>query len=175
MKYRVGILTLSDKAFCGEREDLSGAMAAAMVKEAGYEVVYQTILSDAFAPMKKELARIWDEDICDLLLTTGGTGFSKRDVTPEATMEIAQRNAPGIAEAMRYHSMTITPRAMLSRGVSVIRKETLIVNLPGSVKAVRENLAYILPTLSHGLDILKGQAAECGAAYEEQCEGGQKS
>lgn len=171
MRYRVGILTLSDKAFRGEREDLSGPAAAKLADAANYDVVYQNIMSDDFEPMKKELARICDEDICDLLLTTGGTGFSKRDVTPEATMGIAQRNAPGIAEAMRYHSMQITPRAMLSRGVSVIRHETLVVNLPGSVKAVRENLEYILPVLSHGLDILKGREKECGTILEERSEG----
>lgn len=162
MKYRVGILTLSDKGSRGEREDLSGPAIAELVTEAGYEVVYQNLMSDEFEPMKAELARLCDENICDLLLTTGGTGFSVRDVTPEATMAVAERNAPGIAEAMRYNSLQITPRGMLSRGASVLRKQTLIVNLPGSVKAVRENLSYILPSLSHGLGILTGRESECG-------------
>lgn len=162
MKYRVGILTLSDKGSRGEREDLSGPAIAELVTEAGYEVAYQNLMSDEFEPMKAELARLCDEHVCDLLLTTGGTGFSQRDVTPEATMAVAERNAPGIAEAMRYNSLQITPRGMLSRSASVLRKQTLIVNLPGSVKAVRENLSYILPSLSHGLGILTGRESECG-------------
>lgn len=165
MKYRVAILTLSDKGARGEREDLSGPAIAAMVEEAGYEVVYQNLMSDEYEPMKAELARLCDEGICDLLLTTGGTGFSKRDQTPEATLAVAERLAPGIAEAMRYYSLQITPRGMLSRGTSVIRKNTLIVNLPGSVKAVKENLSYILPSLSHGLGILTGAESECGGAH----------
>ena len=118
-KYRVGIVTLSDKGFKGEREDDQ-----------------KTI--------EKELCRLADEEQCAIILTTGGTGFSKRDVTPEATLAVADRNAPGIAEAIRAYSLTITPRAMLSRGASVIRKQTLIVNLPGSPKAVEESLTYIL-------------------------------
>lgn len=166
MKYRVGILTLSDKGARGEREDLSGPAIAEMVQRAGFEVVYQNLMSDESEPMKKELARICDEEVCDLLLTTGGTGFSPRDMAPEATLAVAERNAPGIAEAMRYHSLQITPRGMLSRGASVIRKQTLIVNLPGSVKAVRENLEYILPSLEHGLGILTGRENECGTPHE---------
>lgn len=171
MKYRVAILTLSDKGSRGEREDLSGPAIAAMVEEAGYEVVYQNLMSDEYEPMKQELARLCDEGVCDLLLTTGGTGFSQRDQTPEATLAVAERLAPGIAEAMRYYSLQITPRGMLSRGASVIRKNTLIVNLPGSVKAVRENLEYILPALSHGLGILTGRETECGGhshAHKEE-------
>ena len=162
MSYRVAILTLSDKGARGERTDESGPAIAEMVRSAGYEVVYQNLMSDELEPMKKELARLCDENVCDLLLTTGGTGFSRRDQTPEATLAVAERNAPGIAEAMRWNSLQITPRGMLSRGASVIRKDTLIVNLPGSMKAVRENLEYILPTLSHGLGILTGKESECG-------------
>ena len=119
MKYRAGILTLSDKGARGEREDLSGPAAAALVTAAGYQVVYQGLMSDELEPMKAELARLCDGNICDLLLTTGGTGFSPRDVTPEATLAVAERRAPGIAEAMRWHSLQITPRGMLSRGESV--------------------------------------------------------
>lgn len=171
MKYRVGILTLSDKGSRGEREDLSGPAIAELVTAAGYEVVYQNLMSDEFEPMKAELARLCDEHVCDLLLTTGGTGFSRRDVTPEATMAVAERNAPGIAEAMRYNALQITPRGMLSRGASVLRKQTLIVNLPGSVKAVRENLSYILPSLAHGLGILTGRESECGNAHHHHHEG----
>ena len=110
---------------------------------------------------RQELVRLSDELHCDLVLTTGGTGFSTRDVTPEATMQVAERNAPGIAEAIRAYSMTITRRAMLSRGVSVIRGKTLIINLPGSPKAVEESLGYILDTLTHGLNILLGREGEC--------------
>lgn len=171
MKYRVGILTLSDKGARGEREDLSGPAIAEMVQQAGFEVVYQNLMSDELEPMKKELARICDEEVCDLLLTTGGTGFSPRDMAPEATLAVAERNAPGIAEAMRYYSLQITPRGMLSRGASVIRKQTLIVNLPGSVKAVRENLEYILPSLEHGLGILTGRESECGTPHEHHHHG----
>lgn len=166
MNYRVGILTLSDKGARGEREDLSGPAIAEMVRRAGFEITYQNLMSDEFEPMKQELARICDENVCDLLLTTGGTGFSPRDMTPEATLAVAERNASGIAEAMRYNSLQITPRGMLSRGASAIRGRTLIVNLPGSVKAVRENLSYILPSLEHGLGILTGRESECGAPHE---------
>ena len=165
MKYRVGILTLSDKGSRGEREDRSGPAIAELAEQAGYEVVYRRLMSDDFEPMRDELARLCDENVCDLLLTTGGTGFSRRDVTPEATLAVAERNAPGIAEAMRYNSLQITTRGMLSRGASVLRKQTLIVNLPGSEKAVRENLSYILPSLSHGLGILTGRESECGGEH----------
>ena len=168
MKYRVGILTLSDKGARGEREDLSGPAAAALVTAAGYQVVYQHLMSDELEPMKADLARLCDENICDLLLTTGGTGFSPRDVTPEATLAVAERRAPGIAEAMRWYSLQVTPRGMLSRGESVLRGRTLIVNLPGSVKAVEENLSYILPHLSHGLGILTGREGECGGHHHHE-------
>ena len=112
--------------------------------------------------IEEKLIQLCDEAKMDLILTTGGTGFSPRDCTPEATLAVAEKNAPGIAEAMRYASLQITPRAMLSRGASVIRKETLIVNLPGSPKAVKENLEYILASLPHGLEIMKGLIGECG-------------
>ena len=149
-KYRVGIVTLSDKGFKGEREDLSGPKIKSLLPIEKYEVVSYCILPDDQKAIEKELCRLADEEQCALVLTTGGTGFSKRD-----------RNAPGIAEAIRAYSLTITPRAMLSRGASVIRKQTLIVNLPGSPKAVEESLTYILDSLSHGLDILLGTAFEC--------------
>lgn len=160
-KYRVGIVTLSDKGFKGEREDLSGPKIKSLLPTEKYEVVSYCILPDDQKTIEKELCRLADEEQCVLILTTGGTGFSKRDVTPEATLAVADRNAPGIAEAIRAYSLTITPRAMLSRGASVIRKQTLIVNLPGSPKAVEESLTYILDSLSHGLDILLGTAFEC--------------
>ena len=155
--YRAGIVTLSDKGAAGEREDKSGAVIREILEAAGYEVAAQSLLPDEGEALKKELIRLSDHVQCDLVLTTGGTGFSRRDVTPEATMAVAERNAPGIAEAIRACSMAVTKRAMLSRGVSVIRGGTLIINLPGSPKAVRESLEYVLDTLPHGPDILSGR------------------
>lgn len=159
--YRAGIVTLSDKGAAGEREDQSGAVIRKLLKHAGYEVASYCLLPDDGELLKEELVRLCDREHCDLVLTTGGTGFSKKDVTPEATLAVADRNAPGIAEAIRAYSMTVTKRAMLSRGVSVIRGETLIINLPGSPKAVDESLTYILDTLPHALDILSGNGGEC--------------
>ena len=144
MAYRIAVITLSDKGAAGERRDESGPLIRRITEEQGFEVVSA------------------DQYTADLILTTGGTGFSERDLTPEATLEAAERLAPGISEAMRLESLKITKRAMLSRGVSVIRKRTLIINLPGSPKAVKENLECILPTLSHGLGILCGKESECG-------------
>lgn len=160
--YRVGIITSSDKGAAGEREDQSGPVIRAILPEGQYEVVSYRIIPDEKEQLMQEMIRLCDEMGCHLVLTTGGTGFSKRDVTPEATIQVAQRLVPGIAEAIRAYSMTITKRAMLSRAVSAIRGNTLIVNLPGSPKAVRETLEYLLDTLPHGLDILLGDANECG-------------
>lgn len=160
-KYKVGIVTLSDKGSRGEREDLSGPKIQELLPDDQYEVVSYRILPDDQPAIEKELCRLVDEEDCALVLTTGGTGFSVRDVTPEATLAVADRVAPGIAEAIRAYSLTITPRAMLSRAASAIRKQTLIVNLPGSPKAVEESLAYILSSLGHGLDILLGEDGEC--------------
>lgn len=162
--FRAAVVTASDKGYMGEREDISGQVVQEMLREAGYEVVHYRILPDDRAMLAAELRRLCDSETAELVLTTGGTGFSPRDCTPEATMEIAERVAPGIAEAMRAESMKITDRAMLSRAVAVLRKRTLIVNLPGSPKAVRENLAFILPALEHGIAILTGQSKECGSA-----------
>lgn len=159
--YRAGIVTLSDKGAAGEREDVSGAVIKEMLEAAGFKVESCRLLADEKEELKAELIRLSDEVKCDLVLTTGGTGFSPRDVTPEATLSVAHRDAPGIAEAIRAYSMTVTKRAMLSRGASVIRNDTLIINLPGSPKAVRESLEYILDTLPHGLDILSGRDGEC--------------
>ncbi len=166
-KMKAAVVTLSDKGFRNEREDKSGELVQMMLKEAGYEVAEYRLLPDEQTQIETVLKELSDEKEMDLILTTGGTGFSQRDCTPEATMNVATRNAPGIAEAMRYASLAITPRAMLSRGVSVIRNQTLIINLPGSPKAVKENLEYILPTLSHGLEILKGVTGECGISLKE--------
>ena len=159
--FTAAVITLSDKGAKGERKDESGPAAAEMLKAAGYEVVETLLLPDDAERLKTQLIRLADSRQVDLILTSGGTGFSLRDQTPEATMAVADRNAPGIAEAIRSQSMAVTNRAMLSRGVSVIRKKTLIVNLPGSPKAVRESLGFILDSLDHGLAILRGSASEC--------------
>ena len=160
-KYQAAVITLSDKGSKGEREDKSGPLLKERLVREGYEVVEYLLLPDEKAPLKKELIRLADQRQLDLILTTGGTGFSSRDTTPEATLEIADRNAPGIAEAIRSYSMKITPHAMLSRGASVIRGKTLIINLPGSPKACGESLDCILGSLPHGLDLLRGEASEC--------------
>lgn len=160
--YTVGVVTVSDKGFREEREDISGKKIIELLPKEHYEVISYQIVPDEQKQIEEELLRLSDICGCQLILTTGGTGFSVRDVTPEATLSVSHRNAPGIAEAIRAYSMTITPRAMLSRGVSVIRNRTLIINLPGSPKAVEESLVYLLPTLEHGLDILLGLTAECG-------------
>ena len=158
---RAAVITLSDKGSRGEREDKSGPLIAQMLTAAGYVVEETMILPDEAKALKTQLIRMADGHQVNLVLTTGGTGFSPRDITPEATCAVADRNAPGIAEAMRYHSLSITPRGMLSRGVSVLRGKTLIVNLPGSPKAVQENLEYILPSLEHGVRIAAGLDGEC--------------
>lgn len=159
--YRVAVITLSDTASRGERIDESGKVIAEIAQKNGFEVVFTKILPDEGDMLSQLLCELCDEDRADLILTTGGTGFSKRDHTPEATLEVIERNANGISEAMRYHSLQITPRGMLSRGVSGIRKDALIVNMPGSPKAVRECLEYIIGPLKHGLDILKGTTGNC--------------
>ena len=162
MAYRVVIITLSDKGSRGEREDQSGPLIREMVEAAGYQVESCTVLPDEQELLEQELKHLCDRGLADLILTTGGTGFSPRDRTPEATLAVAERLAPGIAEAMRGYSLSLTKRAMLSRAVSVIRGKTLIVNLPGSPRAVRENLEFIISELGHGLDILTGRDGECG-------------
>ena len=159
--YRVAIITSSDSGYAGDREDKSGVVIREIVEAAGYQAVYYIMLPDDREKLAYEMRRICDECVADLILTTGGTGFSPRDCTPEATMDVTERPVPGIPEAMRYLSLQITPRAMLSRAMAGICKKTLIVNLPGSPKAVRECLEYVLPALSHGLDILTGADSKC--------------
>ena len=161
MPLDAAVLTVSDKGFRGEREDRSGDVAERMLREAGYKVANRTVLPDEKAELVRQMKEYADLGIA-LLVTTGGTGFSVRDVTPEATIEVCDRLAPGIPEAMRACSMEVTRRAMLSRAAAGIRKRTLIVNLPGSAKAVEECLGFVLPELRHGIEILRGETGECG-------------
>ncbi len=160
--FTAAVITLSDKGSKGEREDKSGPAAVEMLEAAGYRVVETLLLPDGKQPLSDELCRLADQRQVDVAFTTGGTGFSERDLTPEATIDVCDRMANGIADAIRQYSLQITGRAMLSRAVSGIRKKTLIVNLPGSPKAVKESLEYVLPQLDHGLGILRGTAGECG-------------
>ncbi|MDR2803585.1 MAG: MOSC domain-containing protein [Treponema sp.] len=161
-RYRAGIITASDKGSRGEREDKSGGVIREIVSAKGYEVVSYALLSDDQPLLEAEMKRLADGGLADLILTTGGTGFSPRDRAPEAVIAVADRLAPGIAEAMRQFSLAITPRAMLSRSVAAIRGSSLIINLPGSPKAVTESLSAIIDTLRHGLDVLTGPSADCG-------------
>ena len=161
-KWTAGIITASDKGYAGQREDKSGQVILEILQEAGYEIIKYLILPDDRDMLADELRRMADELQVDLVVTTGGTGFSERDVTPEATMAVIDKETPGIAEAIRNMSMSITPNAMLSRGAAGIRKKTLIVNLPGNHKAVRESLEFIMKPLDHGLGVLTGKDTECG-------------
>lgn len=155
------VITLSDSGFAGKREDRSGLLLKELLEEKGYHMVESLLLPDEQSQIEEELIRLSDQREVNLIVTTGGTGFSPRDCTPEATLAVATRNAPGIAEAMRLYSMAITKRAMLSRGVSVIRGKTLIVNLPGSPKAVKESMDCIVDQLPHGLNVLLGRVSNC--------------
>ena len=160
-RYRVAVITSSDSGFQGLREDVSGPTIQAIAEQHGFQVVEYQILPDEPSVLEESLKNLCDNGIADLVLTTGGTGFSPRDCMPEATLAIIERETPGIPEAMRYYSMQFTKRAMLSRAVAGIRKEALIVNLPGSPKAVEECLTYIIDELLHGLEILQAQAHNC--------------
>jgi molybdenum cofactor synthesis domain-containing protein len=164
---KVGILTISDKGSRGEREDLSGKAIEEIVKKINGEVKYYQIIPDEKDIIQEELIKAVDKLHLDLILTTGGTGLAKRDVTPEATLAIIEKEVPGISEIIRSESFKRTNRAILSRGMAGIRKESLIINLPGSPKGVRESLEIILEALPHGIEILKGQATECGRNDEE--------
>ncbi len=159
--YKVGIITASDKGSRGEREDLSAQVIREEIAKIQGEVLAYAVVPDEQLLIRNKLIEFTDEKNLDLILTTGGTGFSPRDVTPEATLAVIDRLVPGIPELMRMESYKITPKAVLSRATAGIRKQALIINLPGSPKAVRENLGWILPALPHGLDILKGVASEC--------------
>ena len=160
--FTAAVITLSDKGAAGEREDKSGPLIQEMLMKEGYDVIETLLLPDGEQPLKHQLMRLADQRQVNVIFTTGGTGFAERDVTPEATQAVCDRMAMGIADAIRQYSLSITGRAMLSRAVSGIRKKTLIVNLPGSPKAVKESLEYVLPYLGHGLGILRGTDGECG-------------
>lgn len=152
---RIAILTISDRSSRGEREDRSGPLIQEIALQQGWEVIASDIIADEQPDIEERLASWCDRGEIDLILTTGGTGFSARDRTPEATRNVVEKPAPGLAEAMRVRSMSKTPYAMLSRAVAGIRKNTLIVNLPGSPKAVEENLAVIMPALPHAIQLLR--------------------
>lgn len=161
--FNAAVLTVSDRCFRGERPDSAGPLVAELLKDAGYQVVQTAIVPDEQPRIEQILREIAGTGSVQLLLTTGGTGFSPRDVTPEATLAVCTRLTPGIPEAMRRASMGVTNRAILSRAQAGIRHGTLIVNLPGSPKAARENLEAVLPALAHGLEMLSGRPADCAA------------
>lgn len=165
MSYTAAVITVSDKGFRGERKDTSGPALCAIAEEYGLELAYRAIVPDERGMIEAELIRCADELKVALVLTTGGTGFSPRDLTPEATKAVIERETPGIPEAMRAASMRITPRGCLSRGAAGVRGGTLIVNLPGSEKAARENLLAVIEPLLHGLDMLASSgSADCAEA-----------
>ncbi|MGL5088948.1 MAG: MogA/MoaB family molybdenum cofactor biosynthesis protein [Fusobacteriaceae bacterium] len=165
---RVAIITLSDKGSRGEREDITGKKLAEIFdNNKNYKNVYYNMLPDSYSVICDELKKLADKDIADLIVTNGGTGFSKRDVTPEATLAVIEREAQGVAEYMRAQSFQITPKAMLSRARCGIRKSSLILNLPGSPKGATENLNFVIDALVHGIEILKGTASECATPLKK--------
>jgi len=159
---KIAVLCISDSGFAGEREDKSGPLIIEMMKDKAETVLYKC-LPDEQDMISEEMVKICDTGEADIILTTGGTGFAPRDVTPEATLAVAERLVPGIPEAMRQKSLEITDRAMLSRAVAGIRGETLIINLPGSPKAVKENLETIIPVFNHAVELIHGRVKNCAA------------
>ena len=160
--FKVVILTISDRGSRGEREDASGPLIEEMVKNLPGQVIHYQIIPDEKEEIAEALKQSADQLKADLVLTTGGTGLSPRDVTPDATLKVIEKEVPGFSEAMRAESLKKTPHAMISRAVTGVRGSTLIVNLPGSPKSVRENLNVVLPALPHALSKLKGDPEECG-------------
>lgn len=162
--YQAAVITVSDKGFLGQRQDTSGPALVSLLQEKGYEVVHTQIVPDDRDAIRDALLACTDEMQLPLVLTTGGTGFSPRDITPEVTMELVQRPTPGIPEAMRAESMKITPRGCLSRSAAGIRGRSLIINLPGSEKAAKENILAVIDAVGHGLEMLLSQgSADCAA------------
>lgn len=169
MPVRCAVLTISDRSFSGQREDSSGPILVQKAREAGWEVVATNIVPDDFETIRNSLIDWCDQDKADIILTTGGTGFSGRDITPEATQTVIQRFAPGLAEAMRQKSLEKTPHAMLSRGVAGIRSRSLIINLPGSPKAAAENLDVVIPVITHAVALLREDpGAEQGHRFPKE-------
>ncbi len=163
MPMTAAVITISDQGFRGAREDTSGPNLCRILKEQGFSVEYTAMVPDEMEDIRRELLQCADEKKFTLILTTGGTGFSPRDITPEATLQVLQRQTPGIAEAMRAESMRITPRGCLSRSVAGIRGQSLIINLPGSKKAAEENILAVIEPVKHGLEMLTGAgSANCG-------------
>lgn len=163
MPIRVAVVTISDRSSRGERPDSSGPALAALIQGQGWELTQYGVIPDEFELIRDTLIDYCDRDVADILLTTGGTGFSPRDVTPEATQAAMQRAAPGLAEAMRQESLKVTPHAMLSRAAAGIRGRTLVINLPGSPKAAVENLGVVLPVLPHAVELIRNDPhAEAG-------------
>lgn len=158
---RVGILTLSDTGAAGQREDKSGPLIQEIISKNDGQVDYYQIIPDDQEQIAAELVKMTDDLGLNLILTTGGTGLAPRDVTPEATKQIIDREVPGISEAIRLESLKKTPKAMLSRGVAGVRKETLIINLPGSPKAVEECLEVVLPVIPHAIELIKNEVTNC--------------
>ncbi|NLL56232.1 MAG: MogA/MoaB family molybdenum cofactor biosynthesis protein [Clostridiales bacterium] len=161
MKYKAAIITLSDSRYLGENKDLSKEVISNILQESNFEVVSYTILPDDFGKLKKELINQINNNV-NLVVTTGGTGLSPKDITPEATKAVIDREILGIMEAVRANGLKYTKRAMLTRGVCGIKEKTIILNLPGSPKACKENLEFVLPTLIHGIESLLGKVSECG-------------
>ena len=165
MSYTAAVITVSDKGYRGERVDTSGPNLCEILKNKGFDVVHTAIVPDEAEAIQAELINCSDELGIALVLTTGGTGFSPRDITPEATMAVVERPTPGIPEAMRAESMRITPKGCLSRSAAGIRKRSLIINLPGSKKASQENILAVIDPVEHGLEMLLGEgSADCAAA-----------
>lgn len=160
MPIRVGVLTVSDSGAAGEREDMSGDMLVDWIRESGFELAARELVPDETDLIAGALTRWSDDGIADVIFTTGGTGFSPRDVTPEATRAVLERDAPGIAEAIRAESRVRVPRSMLSRGVAGIRNATLIINLPGSVGGVRDGIATLAPIVEHAVQIIRGEPTD---------------
>lgn len=158
---KTAILTISDKGSRGERVDGTGPAIRKELENGGYEINFYKIVPDEMKDIEKELIYLCDELKVDLILTNGGTGFSQRDVTPEATRNVIEKYVPGIGETMRMRSLAITPKGMLSRAIAGIRGRSLIINLPGSPKGAVENLQFVLPAIPHGIEILQGKASEC--------------
>lgn len=158
----IAIITVSDRSYQGKREDLSGPTIREWAEKKGYVIQNEIIVPDEIENIKKSLVDCSDSAV-DLIITTGGTGFTARDVTPEATSAVIEKNAPGFAEAMRMRSLQITPHAMLSRAVAGIRKKSLIINMPGSPKAVRENLGFIEDAIPHAIELLQSKVTDCGS------------